>query len=139
MSACDARGLTPRTHHSLQNFSRNWPVISIKSVTFIASCALVLLSHFLSFRYFSDRSHNAYSHHGRHSYGGGGYGARTARYTTPSAASHEDSFLDVATYFAICVWLVPFYLFLSLSANDNVLPSAGKSRAAKWTLLRGGC
>lgn len=35
--------------------------------------------------------------------------------------------MDIATYFGICVWLVPFYLFLSLSANDNVLPSAGTS------------
>lgn len=35
--------------------------------------------------------------------------------------------MDIATFFGICVWLVPFYLFLSLSANDNVLPSAGTS------------
>ncbi|BGP53176.1 hypothetical protein JCM8202_003692 [Rhodotorula sphaerocarpa] len=102
----------------LQNFSRQWPVISIKSITFVASCALVLLSHFLSFRYFSDRSASVYPHHGRHA-GRQGWYANTA--------SHEDSFLDVATYFAVCVWLVPFYLFLSLSANDNVLPSSGET------------
>lgn len=33
--------------------------------------------------------------------------------------------MDVATFFGVCVWLVPFFLFLSLSANDNVLPSQG--------------
>ena len=33
--------------------------------------------------------------------------------------------MDVATFFGFCVWLVPFFLFLSLSANDNVLPSSG--------------
>lgn len=116
--ATDATGLTNCfSRNSLQNFSRQWPVISIKSITFVASCALVLLSHFLSFRYFSDRSASAYPHHGRHA-------GRHARYA--NTASHEDSFLDVATYFAVCVWLVPFYLFLSLSANDNVLPSSGK-------------
>ncbi|GAA5973111.1 hypothetical protein JCM8115_005415 [Rhodotorula mucilaginosa] len=107
----------------LQNFSRHWPVISIKSITFVASCLLVLLSHFLSFRYFSDRSAssaNAYHGSGRHSYG---HDSRRGRYAAGSG--HQDSFLDVATYFAVCVWLVPFYLFLSLSANDNVLPSAG--------------
>ncbi|GAA5883503.1 hypothetical protein JCM3774_000587 [Rhodotorula dairenensis] len=108
----------------LQNFSRHWPVISIKSLTFVASCALVLVSHFLSFRYFSDRSASTHSY-GRHSAYGGGSGSR-GRYAGGST-SHDDSFLDVATYFALCVWLVPFYLFLSLSANDNVLPSAGTS------------
>lgn len=35
--------------------------------------------------------------------------------------------MDVATFFGVCVWLVPFFLFLSLSANDNVLPSQGES------------
>lgn len=34
--------------------------------------------------------------------------------------------MDVATFFGVCVWLVPFFLFLSLSANDNVLPSLGE-------------
>ncbi|GAA5979184.1 hypothetical protein JCM10908_002831 [Rhodotorula pacifica] len=108
----------------LQNFSRHWPVISIKSLTFVASCALVLLTHFLSFRHFSDRSASSHSYHGRSAYGAG-YDSRRGRYAVGS--SHEDSFLDVATYFAVCVWLVPFYLFLSLSANDNVLPSAGET------------
>lgn len=28
---------------------------------------------------------------------------------------------------AICVWFIPLYLFLSLSANDNALPSFGSS------------
>ncbi len=35
------------------------------------------------------------------------------------------SFGDISTFFAICVWCVPLFLFLSLSANDNVLPSSG--------------
>jgi hypothetical protein len=45
----------------------------------------------------------------------------------PPRWDEEDvSFGDVATFFGICVWLLPFYLFLSLSANDNVLPSRSK-------------
>lgn len=28
-------------------------------------------------------------------------------------------------YFVICVWLVPFGLFVSLGVNDNVLPTIG--------------
>lgn len=31
----------------------------------------------------------------------------------------------VASYFGLCVWLVPFALFVSLSAGDNVLPTMG--------------
>ncbi|CAG8440708.1 2152_t:CDS:2 [Ambispora leptoticha] len=32
-------------------------------------------------------------------------------------------FMDIAAFFGICVWLVPFAYFISLSANDNALPS----------------
>ncbi|GAA5996869.1 Svp26p [Rhodotorula paludigena] len=107
----------------LQNFSRNWPTISLTSVTFIASCLFVLASHFLSFRHFSART--ASGHSGRYTHYNA-YDPKRGRY---GVASHSESFLEVATFFAICVWLVPFYLFLSLSANDNVLPSAGESAA----------
>ncbi|GAA6030106.1 hypothetical protein JCM8097_009261 [Rhodosporidiobolus ruineniae] len=102
----------------LGNFSRSWPVISLTSISFVLSCVCVLASHFLSFRHFSARtaSHNRYTHYNaynRHN----GHG------------SGEPTFLDIATFFAVCVWLVPFYLFLSLSANDNVLPSSGETPA----------
>lgn len=32
------------------------------------------------------------------------------------------SFTEVMAYFTLCQWLVPFALFVSLSANENVLP-----------------
>ncbi|KAF7352600.1 DUF396-domain-containing protein [Mycena venus] len=31
-------------------------------------------------------------------------------------------FTEIATFFGICVWAAPLFLFLSLSANDNALP-----------------
>jgi hypothetical protein len=34
-------------------------------------------------------------------------------------------FLQFLAYFVVCVWLVPFGLFVSLSVNDNVLPTHG--------------
>ncbi|GAA5863442.1 hypothetical protein JCM1840_007530 [Sporobolomyces johnsonii] len=104
----------------LQNFSRNWPTISLTSPTFILSCLCVLVSHYLSFRHFSARQSTA-AHHYTH------YNAYNHRNTKAGGwdNKNKESFLDVATYFAVCIWLVPFYLFLSLSANDNVLPSAG--------------
>jgi len=33
------------------------------------------------------------------------------------------SFTEIASFFGICVWFIPLYLFLSLSANDNALPT----------------
>lgn len=39
------------------------------------------------------------------------------------------TFSEVASYFGICVWLVPFALFVSLSAGENVLPSMGSEYA----------
>jgi hypothetical protein len=35
------------------------------------------------------------------------------------------NFTEIASYFGICVWMVPFSLFVSLSAGDNVLPTMG--------------
>ncbi|XP_045109547.1 protein TEX261-like [Portunus trituberculatus] len=35
---------------------------------------------------------------------------------------------EVLAYFTMCVWLVPFMFFISLSANENVLPTRAESR-----------
>jgi len=35
------------------------------------------------------------------------------------------TFTEIASYFGLCVWLIPFALFVSLSASDNVLPTMG--------------
>jgi Transmembrane adaptor Erv26 len=35
------------------------------------------------------------------------------------------SFNQIAAFFGICVWLVPFGLFVSLSAGELVLPTIG--------------
>ena len=118
----------------LQNFSKTWPFISLTSLKFVASCILVIIDHFAWFYYFSDR---AKAGHSNSAYSPRGYRSPSA-YRTGSAASRLDpgnkyagmrelTFMDVATFFGACVWLVPFFLFLSLSANDNVLPSLGGS------------
>jgi hypothetical protein len=39
------------------------------------------------------------------------------------------SFTEIASYFGLCVWLIPFALFVSLSAGENVLPSMGSEYA----------
>ncbi|XP_052862749.1 protein TEX261 [Anopheles cruzii] len=38
------------------------------------------------------------------------------------------AFTEVMAYFTLCLWLVPFALFVSLSANDNVLPTSSNER-----------
>ncbi|KIM68901.1 hypothetical protein SCLCIDRAFT_104590, partial [Scleroderma citrinum Foug A] len=93
----------------LQNFSNTWPVISLSSVSFIASCILAVSNHFMWFMYFSRISREA-----RQTY---------SRYRGPIV--EVPGFADIATFFGTCVWLVPLFLFLSLSANDNALPTSG--------------
>lgn len=39
------------------------------------------------------------------------------------------TFNEIASYFGLCVWLVPFSLFIALSAGENVLPSMGSEYA----------
>jgi len=51
----------------------------------------------------------------------------TSYYDTPDSIP---SFTEIASYFGLCVWLVPFALFVSLSASDNVLPTMGSEPSA---------
>ncbi|KAH8118629.1 DUF396-domain-containing protein [Phellopilus nigrolimitatus] len=99
----------------LKNFSHTWPFISLSSTPFIASCVLAIANHFLWFFYFSRRAHDARVRMMRSHRSGSGPGA---------AGDALPGFADVATFFALCVWLVPLFLFLSLSANDNALPTS---------------
>ena len=36
--------------------------------------------------------------------------------------------LQVMAYFTLCLWLVPFAFFVSLSANENVLPTTSERK-----------
>ncbi|KAK2768814.1 erv26 super protein [Arachnomyces sp. PD_36] len=99
---------------------RRFPVVKLSDPLFILSCGLVLVNHWLWFRHFSapvvppQRGGRGI---GRGNMGGGGGG--------------EDipTFTEIASYFGLCVWLVPFALFVSLSAGENVLPSMGSEYA----------
>lgn len=73
--------------------------------------ALVILNHYAWFRHFSAPPP-------RESYS----------YRDPYAPAMP-SFTEIASYFGMCVWLVPFALFVSLSAGENVLPSMGSEYA----------
>lgn len=82
-----------------------FPLIRLSSPSFILSCILLLSNHILWFKHFN----NAEVQQGQELLF---TGAQQRRY----------SFSEVASFFAICVWFVPFALFVSLSAGDYVLP-----------------
>lgn len=95
----------------LQHFSSSWPYISLTSGTFLLSCALVVADHFMWFFHFAAVAQEAKR-------------SRAARYRYHKhPVTDAPTFMEVASFFAICVWFIPLFLFLSLSANDNVIPS----------------
>ncbi|KAJ9655145.1 erv26 super protein [Neophaeococcomyces mojaviensis] len=97
---------------------RHFPIVKLSDPLFLLSCVLVLVNHWMWFRWFS--SPTAFEKRGnlrgRDRYNSG------YNYNQPS-------FTEIASYFGICVWLVPFALFVSLSAGENVLPSMGSEYA----------
>ncbi|KZT42995.1 phosphatidylinositol phosphate phosphatase [Sistotremastrum suecicum HHB10207 ss-3] len=99
----------------LQNFSSSWPVISLLSPSFIFSCLLVIADHFLWFFHFARVTQEA-RRLAQTQYHRGG------RLITPAEGVH--TFWEISTFFGVCVWALPLFLFLSLSANDNALPTS---------------
>jgi len=90
---------------------RRFPIVKLTDPLFLLSCALVIVNHYLWFRHFSAppaHSYNSYPY---------------------SRDFNIPTFTEIAAYFGLCVWLVPFALFVSLSAGENVLPSMGSEYA----------
>lgn len=95
----------------MQNL-RRFPIVKLTDPVFVVSCALVLLNHWLWFRHFSVPTRSALTSSYRY----------VDHHPSPS-------FTEVASFFGLNVWLVPFSLFVSLSAGENVLPSMGSEYA----------
>ncbi|KAL2284853.1 hypothetical protein FJTKL_08676 [Diaporthe vaccinii] len=93
---------------------RRFPFVTLTDPLFITSCVLVLINHFVWYKHFSGLQKNAYQN-------------MASYYGTPD---DMPTFTEIASYFGICVWLVPFALFVSLSASDNVLPFENPAAAA---------
>ncbi|KAJ4394857.1 erv26 super protein [Gnomoniopsis smithogilvyi] len=92
---------------------RRFPFVTLTDPLFIISCVLVLANHVVWYSHFSARQKNAYSN-------------LSSYYDTPDGMP---TFTEIASFFGICVWLVPFALFVSLSASDNVLPTENPTAA----------
>ncbi|KAF2810380.1 DUF396-domain-containing protein [Mytilinidion resinicola] len=90
---------------------RRFPIVKLSDPLFLVSCALVIINHYLWFLHFSSPPSRP----------------------PPSYPYGRDisapSFTEIASYFGLCVWLVPFALFVSLSAGENILPSMGSEYA----------
>lgn len=95
---------------------RRFPIVKLTDPLFILSCVLVGLNHWLWFRHFSKPLPPP---------------PAASAWRQPYQHSVDDvpTFTEVASYFGLCVWLVPFALFVSLSAGENVLPSMGSEYA----------
>ncbi|KAF3034677.1 erv26 super protein [Didymella heteroderae] len=91
---------------------RRFPIVKLTDPLFLLSCVLVIANHYLWFRHFSAPSTSANKY---------------ANY--PYDRPDIPTFTEIASYFGLCVWLVPFALFVSLSAGENVLPSMGSEYA----------
>lgn len=99
---------------------RHFPIVKLTDVWFLLSCGLVVLNHWLWFRYFSEAPSQTYSR---------GVAGNLARDRYSTNYIQQPTFTEIASYFGLCVWLVPFALFVSLSAGENVLPSMGSEYA----------
>ncbi|KAG9040277.1 hypothetical protein FRB95_000207 [Tulasnella sp. JGI-2019a] len=98
----------------LQNFSSSWPLISLTSWSFLASCILVVADHFLWFFHFANQAQESRRQSGAN---------RPPWQRNTELQRRQPSFLEIASFFGTCIWLIPLFLFLSLSANDNALPT----------------
>ncbi|RKF78798.1 Protein SVP26 [Golovinomyces cichoracearum] len=87
---------------------RRFPMVQISDPLFILSCVMVVINHYLWFSHFSSLSLVF---------------APKSRFDSLQVPT----FVETSSFFGICVWLIPFSLFVSLSASDNVLPTMGSA------------
>lgn len=83
-----------------------FPYVQFTSPIFVVSCVLVVINHFLWFDYFHNPQIPPLE-------------VRLSENYTPRRVP---LFTEVCSFFGLIVWLVPFALFVSLSAHDNLLP-----------------
>ncbi|KAL6927965.1 hypothetical protein ACO0SA_004589 [Hanseniaspora valbyensis] len=84
-----------------------FPMINLHNIYFILSIVLVITNHYCWFKYFNKPQPIPPQY----------------RYDPKFKMQAKYSFPQVASFFGILVWLIPFALFISLSANDLALPT----------------
>ena len=106
----------------LQNL-RSFPLVRLADPFFLLSILLVFANHYIAFRHFQKPPHHQNYYNQGAGYGSGGGNWAAPYGYDPALVSDPPTFQMIAAYFGICVWAVPFSLFVALSAGDNVLPS----------------
>jgi hypothetical protein len=109
-------------------YSRNlkkFPNIQLSDPTFLATCILAFINHYLWFNHFN----NPY------------IPTIDERLNPDFKLPYYPSFTEIASFFGICVWMIPFALFISISSNENGLPLANndfqsQSQAADKTISK---
>ena len=89
----------------LQNLAK-FPYVLFTLPVFLALCALVFVNHFLWFNHFHHPYIPPIEVRLRHDY----------------EPPYIPLFVEICLFFGLCIWFVPFALFVSLSAHDNLLP-----------------
>ena len=74
----------------------------------------MVADHFLWFFHFAHKAQEARRRPGH---------LRPGQYNG-AMLTHQPTFTEIAAFFGLCVWIIPLFLFLSLSANDNALPTS---------------
>lgn len=117
-------GLLAQAIHAI--ILTDFPYVKLMSVQFIGAVAMLFVNHYLAFSFFTQ------------------YYFNFAEVMWPNMAcqhrqitmifqciSNKKLFIhfQVLGYFTVCLWIVPFALFVSLNANDNVLPTVNERTA----------
>ena len=105
-------GMSIKSQHATHPDPSGFRLQLLETSILMYGAGLVIANHYLWFRHFSapSPSANSYSNY-------------------PYDRPDIPTFTEIASYFGLCVWLVPFALFVSLSAGENVLPSMGSEYA----------
>lgn len=93
----------------------DFPYVELSSPIFLLLCVLVVSNHFLWFQFFNlPRIPTAQE-------------MAQLDYVPPTIPT----FMEVSSFFGVMVWLLPFALFVSLSAHDGMLPRHSENAPIK--------
>lgn len=92
---------------------RHFPSVSLTSLEFISAVILLVVNHYFAFTYFAV-VHYMFS--------------EVSTINSLGFCPLNMKIFKVMAYFVLWLWLVPFALFVSLSANDSVLPTISEQK-----------
>lgn len=105
-------GFIAQAAHAL--IMSNFPFVQFVSLPFAGAVVMLFVNHYLAFSYFSNNWYQFSE-------------VRNLIVMFQYVFSDFIRFcFQILAFFTLCLWLVPFALFVSLSANDNVLPTVNE-------------